>query len=73
MTMNFCLAPDGYNEVVHLSTPEVVVVVFIFQYGNIHLHTSDSIFINKYIFEKKKLFERVKSHTKTNHKIIEPY
>ena len=67
MTMNFCLAPDGYNEVVHLSTPEVVVVVFIFQYGNIHLHRSGSIFINKYIFEKK-LFERVKSHTKTNHK-----
>ena len=45
------------------------IVVFIFQYGNIHLHTSGSIFINKYIFEKK-LFERVKSHshTKTNHK-----
>ena len=44
----------------------VVVVVFIFQYGNIHLHTSGSIFINKYIVEKKKLFERMKSHTKTN-------
>ena len=30
-----------------------VVVVFIFQYGNIHLHTSGSIFINKNIFEEK--------------------
>ena len=44
----------------------VVVVVFIFQYCNIHLHTSGSKFINKYIVEKKKLFERMKSHTKTN-------
>ena len=37
----------GYLELV------VVVVFFIFQYGNIHLHTSGSIFINKNIFEKK--------------------
>ena len=44
----------------------VVVVVFTFQYGNIHSHTSGSIF-NKNIFEKK-LFERVKKHTKINHK-----
>ena len=35
----------------------VVVVVFIFQYGNIHLHTSGSIFINKYIFEKKTIWK----------------
>ena len=37
----------------NLSVEGVVVVVFIFQYGNIHLQTSGSIFINHNVFEKK--------------------
>ena len=40
----------------------VVVVVFIFQYGNIHLHISGSIFINKNIFEKKTIWKSEIAH-----------
>ena len=41
------------------SSDFVTIVVFIFQYqyGNIHLHTSGSIFINKYIFEEKTIWK----------------